>query len=301
MQRQIIRASLLVTLLSSTACTQPPAMVELKGQNTYGRDGVISNYAANAPAVQAAPVAPVSQTTSQVASNSSIGVSELSAPAKSEAKAEPAKPAAPVKIASSDSSQKINPWTGKPHFSDAQPPQDQALNIQPQGKQSGKPQMVADVSKPAVKPQPKAVAQLDTSKAVKTAKANSFMWPVASHKVLSGFGPKGGGKVNDGINIASADGEPIWAAADGEVVYAGNGLQGYGNMVLIKHPDGKTSAYAHMSRYTVDKYERVKQGDIIGYVGTTGNVKEPQLHFAIRDGKDPVDPRKYLSSNVASN
>ena len=127
------------------------------------------------------------------------------------------------------------------------------------------------------------------------------MWPVSSKRVISEFGPKGKGKVNDGINIASADGEPVWASADGEVVYVGNELEGYGNMVLIKHTGDKATTYAHMSRTTVEKYDRVKQGDIIGYVGTSGNVKEPQLHFAIRDGKDAVDPLKYLDRKVASN
>ncbi|MDE3060520.1 MAG: M23 family metallopeptidase [Pseudomonadota bacterium] len=141
---------------------------------------------------------------------------------------------------------------------------------------------------PASKPAPRQVARAET-----------FMWPVATHKIISGFGPKGGGKSNDGINIASPEGEPVWAAADGEVVYAGNELAGYGNMVLIKHAGNKTTAYAHMSRATVDKHDHVKQGDIIGYVGATGNVKEPQLHFAIRDGKEPIDPAKYLSRSVA--
>jgi murein DD-endopeptidase MepM/ murein hydrolase activator NlpD len=105
--------------------------------------------------------------------------------------------------------------------------------------------------------------------------------------------------VNDGVNIASVEGEPVWAAADGEVVYVGNELKGYGNMVLIKHSGSKTTSYAHLNRATVDKYDRVKQGDIIGYVGSTGNVKSSQLHFAIRDGTKPVDPKKYLSTKVA--
>jgi murein DD-endopeptidase MepM/ murein hydrolase activator NlpD len=66
-------------------------------------------------------------------------------------------------------------------------------------------------------------------------------------------------------------------------------------MVLIKHAAGFTTAYAHLNRIAVDKYSRVKQGDIIGYVGSTGNVKEPQLHFAMRNGKkEPLDPQKYL-------
>jgi murein DD-endopeptidase MepM/ murein hydrolase activator NlpD len=107
--------------------------------------------------------------------------------------------------------------------------------------------------------------------------------------------------VNDGINIASSEGEPVWAAADGEVVYVGNELQGYGNMVLIRHDGNRSTTYAHLNRATVDKYDRVKQGDIIGYVGSTGNVKQPQLHFAVREGKNPVDPRKYLARSLASN
>jgi murein DD-endopeptidase MepM/ murein hydrolase activator NlpD len=140
------------------------------------------------------------------------------------------------------------------------------------------------------------------SKEVKLTSASrpsSFMWPVNSRKVISGFGPKGAGKTNDGINISSPEGEPVWASADGEVIYSGNELAGYGNMVVIKHGGNKNTSYAHLSRATVDKYDRVKQGDIIGYVGNTGGVKKPQLHFAVRDGKNPVDPKKFLSTRVA--
>ena len=139
------------------------------------------------------------------------------------------------------------------------------------------------------------------SASAKTESKQAFIWPVASKNVISAFGPKGKGKANDGINIASSEGEPVWAAAAGEVVYADSSLKGYGNMVLIKHAGGKTSSYAHLSRTSVEKYARVKQGDIIGYVGSSGNVKTSQLYFSMRQGTDAIDPQKLISTSVASN
>lgn len=127
----------------------------------------------------------------------------------------------------------------------------------------------------------------------------AWIWPVEG-RVISNFGPKHGGQVNDGINISAALGEPVWAAAPGEVVYAGSKLKGYGNMVLIKHKGGHTSSYAHLGRITVAKYDRVKQGQIIGHVGATGDAKEPQLHFAIREGKAPVNPESLLPRDIAA-
>ena len=269
-----VRASLFCSLLLvTTACTQPAAQVELKGQNMYAQNnanGYVSSkpapaYASNSQSTYVPP--PVyTNTTEQTASVQSITSSDLAAPSKTQVKAEATKPVSePVKQQASSNSvprQTVNPWTKKPReFSD------------------------------------------DETIAPITAKAssNDFMWPVNSHKVISSFGPKGGGKANDGINIASSEGEPVWAAADGEVIYVGNELQGYGNMVILRHAGNKNTTYANLSRANVQKSGRVKQGDIIGYVGSTGGVKRPQLHFAIREGKDPVDPRKYLSRSVASN
>jgi len=143
------------------------------------------------------------------------------------------------------------------------------------------------------------VMAASTPHAPATAISGKFVWPVAGGKVISHFGPKPGGKANDGINIAVAEGEPIWASASGMVVYAGNELKGYGNMVIIRHDGGWMTAYAHARSISVKKNDYVKQSEIIGYVGITGGVKTPQLHFALRDGKTPVDPEQYLPSNVA--
>lgn len=126
-----------------------------------------------------------------------------------------------------------------------------------------------------------------------------MIWPVRG-RVVSAFGPKGSGVVNDGVNIAAETGTPVRAAASGKVAYAGNKIKGYGNMVLITHAGGRNTTYAHLSKMAVAKNARVKQGDIIGYVGDSGNVKSPQLHFAVREGKTPVNPEQLIQSSVAS-
>jgi murein DD-endopeptidase MepM/ murein hydrolase activator NlpD len=124
-----------------------------------------------------------------------------------------------------------------------------------------------------------------------------FIWPVDGGKIISHFKPsadKAKSNGNDGINIAMSEGEPIFSAADGTVVYAGNELKGYGNMVIVRHAEGWMTAYAHARSLAVKKGEKVKQGALIAYVGSTGGVKVPQVHFAMRKGKTPVDPVKYL-------
>lgn len=306
------RAALVASLLITTACTQPAAQVEMKGQYFYAQRNA-NGYASNQsmptggkstyePAPVYSNTRPVEQSTAQAAGVQSITVADIAAPKKSETPA--AKPAAPVvttKVAAPEKQpekpaekqqasnaavpvQRINPWTRKERSDFAASYESSSETTQP------------------VSARKSVVAQTKPVTLSHAADANSnLMWPVSSHKVVSGFGPKGGGKVNEGINIASAEGEPVWAAADGEVVYVGNEIQGYGNMILVKHPGGKTTTYANLSRANVDKYDRVKQGDIIGYVGSTGNVKSPQLHFAVRDGKEALDPMKYLSRSVASN
>ncbi len=121
-----------------------------------------------------------------------------------------------------------------------------------------------------------------------------FRWPVRG-RVIAAFGPKPNGVQNDGINLAVPEGTPIKAAEDGVVAYAGSELKGYGNLVLVRHPNGFVTAYAHASDILVKRGETVKRGQVIAHAGQTGNVSSPQLHFEIRKGATPVDPSQYLS------
>jgi murein DD-endopeptidase MepM/ murein hydrolase activator NlpD len=123
--------------------------------------------------------------------------------------------------------------------------------------------------------------------------AHGFVWPVRG-RIIEAYGSGSNGTQNDGINIAARAGAPVYAAAAGEVVYVGNELRGYGNLVLIKHEGGYLTAYAHNATLMVRKGDRVARGQVIALVGATGQVREPQLHFEIRYGRDPVDPMQYL-------
>ena len=106
---------------------------------------------------------------------------------------------------------------------------------------------------------------------------------------------------NDGINIATAMDQPIHASASGTVTYAGDELKNYGNLILLKHAGGFTTAYAHADRLVVSRGDFVARGQVIGYTGQTGDVNAPQLHFEIRSNTTPVNPRTYLASTTASN
>jgi murein DD-endopeptidase MepM/ murein hydrolase activator NlpD len=122
----------------------------------------------------------------------------------------------------------------------------------------------------------------------------TFRWP-ARGKVITAYGVKTNGKVNDGINLAVPEGTPIKAAEDGTVAYAGNELKGYGNLVLVRHPNGYVTAYAHASELLVKRGDTIKRGQVIAKSGQSGEVGSPQLHFEIRKGSTPVDPLQFLS------
>ena len=120
-----------------------------------------------------------------------------------------------------------------------------------------------------------------------------FAWPVKG-KIISKFGTIGKGRNNDGINIRAPRGTSVKAADKGVVVYAGNELKGFGNLILVKHSGGWITAYAHNQKLLVKKGQKVVKGEKIATVGNTGGVSEPQLHFEIRAGKKPVNPVTYL-------
>jgi murein DD-endopeptidase MepM/ murein hydrolase activator NlpD len=122
-----------------------------------------------------------------------------------------------------------------------------------------------------------------------------FRWPVEG-KIVSRFGAKKGGLHNDGLNIEAPAGTQVVAAENGVVAYAGNELRGFGNLLLIRHADGWITAYAHNEKLLVKQGDKVRRGQPIATVGSSGNVSSPQLHFEVRKGTDPVDPLGYLSS-----
>jgi len=120
-------------------------------------------------------------------------------------------------------------------------------------------------------------------------KRPEFRWPVRG-RIIQGFASGG-----DGINIAVPEGTQVKAVEEGEVAFAGSELKGFGNMILIRHPNGYVSAYAHNSQIEVKRGDKVKRGQTIARSGQTGNVGSPQLHFELRKGSTPVDPTTYLA------
>lgn len=90
-------------------------------------------------------------------------------------------------------------------------------------------------------------------------------------------------------------GAPVAAASDGKVVYIGNNVEGYGNLLIIRHDGDLMTAYAHLREIVVERGATVKRGESVGSVGQVGNVTQPQLHFSIRKGKKTVDPEVALN------
>jgi lipoprotein NlpD len=121
-------------------------------------------------------------------------------------------------------------------------------------------------------------------------KVNKWIWP-AGGKLLTKFSSAEQG--SKGIDIAGRAGEKVVASADGKVVYAGNALRGYGNLVIIKHTDDYLSAYAHNSKLLVKEKQWVKAGESVALMGNT-DASRVQLHFEIRYRGKSIDPLKHL-------
>jgi murein DD-endopeptidase MepM/ murein hydrolase activator NlpD len=134
-------------------------------------------------------------------------------------------------------------------------------------------------------------AQSSSSSSSSTPSSAGLIWPV-SGPVTSPFGWRWG-RLHEGIDIGVAYGTPIHAAASGTVIYCG-WETGYGNLTVIDHGGGLATAYAHQSSLAVSCGQSVTQGEVIGYVGSTGHSTGPHLHFEVRVNGNPVDPMGYL-------
>ena len=117
-----------------------------------------------------------------------------------------------------------------------------------------------------------------------------WRWPVGG-KIVQGF--SGARGLNKGIDIRGKTGEPVKAAAAGDIVYAGSELAGYGKLIIMKHNNSYLSAYAHNKELHVREGDSVKAGQKIAEIGSTGTT-EPKLHFEIRRNGKPVDPIRFL-------
>lgn len=177
----------------------------------------------------------------------------------------------------------------------------QEISLRPQDARRAPPPRVAAshpmtpkaVTPAASKPKP-AITRPSLVKPAPTptlpAKVSGWSWP-ARGALISRF--QSNGSLNKGIDIAGKPGQPVKAAADGAVVYAGRGLLGYGEMIIVKHDETYLSAYAHNSQLLVKEGEKVRSGQIIAEMGSTGTDRT-KLHFEIRRKGQPVDPLVYL-------
>lgn len=129
-----------------------------------------------------------------------------------------------------------------------------------------------------------------------SAAGSGFRWPVRG-RVISEFGKKPNGERNDGINLAVPEGTAVKAAEDGTVIYSGNELKSYGNLILVRHENGWVSAYAHNSELKVKRGDQVRRGQIVALSGMTGGVTTPQVHFELRKDATPVNPLSHMSES----
>jgi lipoprotein NlpD len=150
----------------------------------------------------------------------------------------------------------------------------------------GKPESAAP--EPVAVPEPAAAASPAPSE-----KQAPLRWPLAAPRLTSRFG-KRWGRPHEGIDMAAPTGTPVYAAAPGTVIYSGDQVRGYGNMVVLKHADGLVTVYAHNSRLLVRTGAEVSVGQEIARVGDTGRSTAPHLHFEVRKRDVAVDPIPFL-------
>lgn len=164
------------------------------------------------------------------------------------------------------------------------------------GKVQG-PQPAPDQPKPYVKPKTEdsIITGSVDAKAPEATGIGTFRWPV-NGRVIAGFGAKKGSEANDGIDISVPEGTAVKAAENGVVIYSGNELEGFGNLILVRHSNGYVSAYAHNRENEVKKGDQVRRGQVIARSGRTGNAPAPMLHFELRKDSKPVNPVDYLGS-----
>jgi murein DD-endopeptidase MepM/ murein hydrolase activator NlpD len=234
-----------------------------------------------APAMAAAPVAPAAPANKVAAApvkaapapKAAIARAEVKPAQKAAAAASENRPAEPAKKTAAIVKEQLAPAKSRPEAAKSERTETAAAEPK------------------ATAPEAVQSASADSKGSAAADPANpEFRWP-ARGRIIQAFKPGG----NDGINIAVPEGTSVKAAESGVVAYAGSELKGYGNLILIRHPNGFVSAYANNGDIEVKRGETVKRGQTIAKSGQSGNVASPQLHFELRKGATPVDPTQYLA------
>lgn len=127
------------------------------------------------------------------------------------------------------------------------------------------------------------------------AAGDGFTWPLEG-EIIKDFGPAARGVHNDGVNIGATFGAAVQTSAPGTVAYIGRNLKSFGSMVLIKHDGGYITAYAHLDEIRVAEGDVLGAGQVLGTVGQTGRVDNPQLHFEVRQARQPINPHDIIKS-----
>lgn len=279
-----------MTTLARTNGIEPPYTIAVGRRLQLPAPSIVA--AADAPVASAAPAAgaPAAPGPSPAAAGAPTPAGNTIYPAVEEVPLAPVppSPSSPVGAEAAPAAAAA-PASGGAEIAEAEAtaPPSVVSDVAPEPKPG-----VQTAALPEVVPEPKPNAAI-----VPPAGGESFLWPLRG-KVISPYGAKKGGEHNDGINIEAKRGEPVRAAADGTVIYAGNELRGFGNLVLIKHANGWTTAYAHNDSLLVRRGAQVKRGQVIAKAGSTGSVSSPQLHFEIRRGTRAVNPSDYLTATA---
>jgi murein DD-endopeptidase MepM/ murein hydrolase activator NlpD len=129
--------------------------------------------------------------------------------------------------------------------------------------------------------------------------APALRWPLERREIGSPFGARGG-RPHEGIDLPAPNGTPVLAAADGLVVYAGDAIRGYGNLIVLQHAADLMTVYAHNSVLLVAPGDQVKAGQRVALVGQSGHATGPHLHFEVRQGQIPRDPLPFLTAAASS-
>ncbi len=271
-----------------------PASAMLKANGLSSASQVHAGMRLVVPVYDANGAPPAEKAKRVASADDPAAVKHAKKKASQDAAADPAdaKTRAKAKKAAKDAeAQTSAPAVKSPHKTVAKADAPAAPDVDP-GITTAKKKPTTDATPTSViRPGDQAAAQPMTSAQADAAGvAPEFRWP-ARGRIIEGF--KAGG--NEGINIAVPEGTSVRAAENGVVAYAGSELKGYGNLVLIRHPNGFVSAYANNGELDVKRGDTVKRGQIIAKSGQSGNVNSPQLHFELRKGSTPVDPTNYLA------